>query len=167
MARNTTQGAVRGLVTGMLAGAAGTTTLNAFTYTDMALRGRPASAAQTESIDKLSSELGVRLPGDPQARANRKEGLGALSGIGLGVAVGAAYGLGRALLGPPASPRTWLVGSLVAAAAAMTAADGALIKLGVTDPRDWRTSDWLSDVIPHLGYGAVTAGTLELAGRRS
>ena len=29
--------------------------------------------------------------------------------------------------------------------------------LGVSDPRTWRPADWLSDLVPHLAYGAVTA----------
>jgi hypothetical protein len=32
--------------------------------------------------------------------------------------------------------------------------------LGVTDPRSWDATSWLSDVIPHLAYGAVTAAVL-------
>jgi len=29
--------------------------------------------------------------------------------------------------------------------------------LGLTDPREWSASDWASDVVPHLAYGAVAA----------
>jgi hypothetical protein len=29
--------------------------------------------------------------------------------------------------------------------------------LGVTDPRTWGLVGWVSDLIPHLGYGVVTA----------
>jgi predicted PurR-regulated permease PerM len=29
--------------------------------------------------------------------------------------------------------------------------------LGVTDPRTWGVVGWISDLIPHLGYGIVTA----------
>ena len=35
--------------------------------------------------------------------------------------------------------------------------------LGITDPRTWGTSDWVSDVVPHLVYGVVTAATAEAA----
>ena len=29
--------------------------------------------------------------------------------------------------------------------------------LGVTDPRTWGIVGWISDLIPHFGYGVVTA----------
>jgi len=29
--------------------------------------------------------------------------------------------------------------------------------LGVTDPRTWGLVGWISDLIPHFGYGVVTA----------
>lgn len=32
--------------------------------------------------------------------------------------------------------------------------------LGVTDPRSWSVGAWVSDVVPHLAYGAVTAAVL-------
>jgi hypothetical protein len=32
--------------------------------------------------------------------------------------------------------------------------------LGVTDPRTWSASDWMSDVVPHVAYGAVTGSIL-------
>jgi hypothetical protein len=41
------------------------------------------------------------------------------------------------------------------------AADGPLVKLGLTDPRTWSPADWLSDVIPHLAYGAITYAVLD------
>jgi hypothetical protein len=33
--------------------------------------------------------------------------------------------------------------------------------LGVTNPRSWSTADWVSDVVPHLAYGLVTALTYD------
>jgi len=33
--------------------------------------------------------------------------------------------------------------------------------LGITDPRTWSRADWLSDLVPHLAYGAVVATTLD------
>jgi hypothetical protein len=32
--------------------------------------------------------------------------------------------------------------------------------LGITDPRTWSRADWISDLAPHLAYGAITAGVL-------
>jgi hypothetical protein len=33
--------------------------------------------------------------------------------------------------------------------------------LGLTDPRSWGTTGWLSDLVPHLAYGIVTATTYD------
>lgn len=39
--------------------------------------------------------------------------------------------------------------------------------LGVTDPRTRDATSWISDVVPHLAYGAVTAAVLtSITGRR-
>lgn len=43
---------------------------------------------------------------------------------------------------------------LAAGAAAMAA-------LGVSDPRSWSATAWLSDAVPHLAYGLVTAAVIE------
>jgi hypothetical protein len=32
--------------------------------------------------------------------------------------------------------------------------------LGITDPRTWSRTDWVSDVVPHLAYGFATHSTL-------
>jgi hypothetical protein len=39
--------------------------------------------------------------------------------------------------------------------------NGAMVALGLTDPRSWTAADWLSDVLPHIAYGAVTAVTFD------
>jgi hypothetical protein len=36
-----------------------------------------------------------------------------------------------------------------------------LIRLGLTDPRDWGAEGWLSDIAPHAAYGIATALTYE------
>jgi hypothetical protein len=33
--------------------------------------------------------------------------------------------------------------------------------LGVSDPTTWSATDWISDVVPHLVYGLVTAAVIE------
>jgi hypothetical protein len=38
--------------------------------------------------------------------------------------------------------------------AVMLATDAASTALGTTDPRSWSASDWVSDIAPHLVYGA-------------
>jgi hypothetical protein len=73
---------------GLLAGAAGTTALNAATYADMALRGRPPSQVPEQVVDRLGLPLG-----EGAAASNRRQAVAALLGIGVGVGVGAAYGL--------------------------------------------------------------------------
>ena len=97
----------------------------------------------------------MSVPGQGEDRSNRVSALGALSGILTGVGVGAAYGGARALgLRPP----VWL-GAVLATAGALSGSNGPMTVLGVSDPRTWSTTDWVSDVVPHLAYGAVTAAT--------
>jgi hypothetical protein len=144
---------------GAVAGAAGTTALNALTYLDMAARARPASPAPEKTVERTAEQADVPIPGDDEQRRNRISGLGALSGILTGVGVGAAYGLARGL---GWRPRADLAGALLAGAA-MTVTDGSMTALGVTDPRTWRAADWLSDVVPHVAYGLVTAVVADAA----
>jgi len=56
---------------GAAAGAAGTTALNAVTYLDMAVRGRPSSSTPEDTVEKLSAVVHVRVPGDGDVRQNR------------------------------------------------------------------------------------------------
>lgn len=141
---------------GLAAGAAGVTALNAVTYLDMALRGRSASEAPEQTVDALTGALGADIPGRGQTRSNRRTALGALSGIGTGLAVGVAQSAARAggfrLPGP--------IGAVVAGAAAMAASDVPMATLGISDPRSWTPSAWLSDAIPHLAYGAATCAVV-------
>ncbi|MBQ0985770.1 hypothetical protein KBZ10_14830 [Streptomyces sp. F63] len=147
-----------GLLRGALAGAAGTTALNAATYGDMALRARPGSTVPERGVDELAKRTGRPVPGEGEDREHRLSGLGALSGIAVGIGTGAALGaLRRAGLRPP----LWL-GGAVAAVLAMAATDLPMARLGVTsDPRSWPAPDWVSDLIPHLAYGYVTTAALE------
>jgi hypothetical protein len=43
-------------------------------------------------------------------------------------------------------------------------ANGPMTAMGLTDPRTWSRTDWLSDVLPHLAYGWVTASTYAATG---
>ncbi len=146
----------RGLLLGAAAGAAGTTALNAVTYLDMALRARPASSTPQETVKKLASEAHLTIPGNDEARQNRLGGLGPLTGLVAGVGVGAALGLARSAGWRPGV----LVSTLAATAGALLGSNGPMTLLGVTDPRTWLVKDWVSDVVPHLAYGAVAAGVL-------
>jgi hypothetical protein len=144
---------IRQLLVGAAAGAAGTTALNTATYVDMTWRARPASSTPEETVAKLADASHITVPGQGEDRSNRLSGLGALSGIVTGVVVGMAYGATRAAgLRPP----VWL-GALLAAAGALAGSNGPLTLLGVTDPKTWTSTDWVSDVVPHLAYGVVTA----------
>lgn len=144
------------VVRGMVAGAAGTAALNAVTYLDMAVRGRPSSSTPQRTVEAIEDHLPVSVPGEGDIRKNRVSGLGSLSGIATGVGVGAVFGLlrhaGVRLPGP--------VGAAAVGLAAMTATDGSMAALKVSDPSTWSPADWLSDLLPHLVYGAVTWAVL-------
>lgn len=146
-----------GILKGAVAGAAGTTGLNAATYLDMAARGRSSSSGPEDTVEKLAEKASLRIPGDQESRGNRVSGLGALNGIASGVVVGSALGGLRS-----AGWRPGVLGTaLLAALGAMALTDGVMSALGVTDPRNWSTTDWASDVVPHLTYGFVTAVALD------
>ena len=147
---------LRGLLGGAAAGAAGTTALNATTYLDMAVRARPASSTPEQSVAAIAEKLGAGIPGDADSRENRLHGLGPLLGIVTGVEVGMMTGLlRRAGLRLPLP-----VGALLVGAAAMVGANAPMVGLGLTDPRSWGVTSWLSDAVPHLAYGLVTAATV-------
>lgn len=145
-----------GLLRGVVAGAVGTTALNAATQLDMAVRGRPASDAPQQVVTALAERSGVAVPGSRRRRADRIAGLGPLSGTLTGLAVGGVGGVLRAAgLRLPA-----LVGGSLMGAAAMAAADGPLALLRISDPRRWSSTDWVADVVPHLVYGVSTHATI-------
>jgi hypothetical protein len=146
----------RAVLRGIAAGAAGTTALNAATYADMAVRGRPTSSIPERSVEKLASDAGIEIPGDGESLQNRVSGIGALLGIGTGLSAGvAASALGPLMRRLPLSAAAVLIGAL-----AMAGSDIPMARLGLTDPTEWSGSDWLSDALPHLAYGVGTAWTL-------
>ena len=158
---------------GVVAGAFGTMLLNAATYLDMALTGRPASSTPGESVRRSAARLGVRPPDDE----HRLQAYGALGGIAVGVGLGIVASVARSsgvrLPGP--------LGATAIAGFAMTATNAPMAAMGVSDPRDWSIADWTRDVAPHLAYGAgvrwamdrmdrqdrVRPGTGRVLGRRS
>jgi hypothetical protein len=150
-----------GLLAGAAAGAAGTAALNAATYVDMTVRGRGSSSTPEQTVEAIEERLPVSIPGQDEKRENRVTGLGSLSGIITGVGIGAVFGvLHRIGLRPPAP-----VGAVMVGLTAMTSTDVSMARLKVSDPRTWSASDWLSDLLPHLVYGAVTYATLEALDR--
>src|SRR4030088_2062480 len=80
------------ILRGMAAGAVGTTALNAASYFDMVLRGRPASRIPEESADRLSTITGVPVPGRGEQREHRLVGLGGGVGVAPGQSGGGADG---------------------------------------------------------------------------
>ncbi len=142
-----------GLLVGAVAGAAGTTTLNVITYLDIAVRGRSTSTTPERTVEALARLLHLSVPGSGDVLANRISGIGALTGYAAGIGMGLILGMAYALGWRPGL----LVGSLVAMALALVGTNGPMTVLGVTDPRTWGVVGWISDVIPHFGYGLVTA----------
>jgi hypothetical protein len=118
------------------------------------VRARPASSLPAEVAGALADRAGVEPAG------NRRSGLGAL--LGYGVGLGGAYGLLRSRLPGQLPPPAAAVGLGLAA---MAASDLPATALGVTDPRTWGAAGWASDLLPHLAYGLATATVYEaLAG---
>jgi hypothetical protein len=153
MPRRTSPSTVGWILRGAAAGAAGTTALNLVTYLDMALRGRPASTTPQRTVERLAETARMSIPGEGERRAGRVEALGALTGLVAGVGVGALFGLARAA--------GFRAGTLPTTGAVLLSTNGPMTVLGVTDPRTWSATDWISDLVPHLVYGAVVATTLD------
>lgn len=148
------------LLRGAAAGAAGTTALNAATYLDMVLRGRPASTTPEDTVRRTEELANLSLSAegpDSEAAGNRRTGLGALMGIAVGLGTGVVYALVRARLrtAPVA------VGGLIAGLLANVGSVAPMAALGVTDPRTWPAGSWVSDIVPHLCYGLATAAVYE------
>jgi len=149
----------RAVAVGAAAGAAGTAALNATTFVDMALRGRPASETPEQTVEQMVERSPFDLPGDEQARRNRVAGLAPLLGSVAGAAGGVVAALARDALSirgfAPTAGVTLVIGMLVG--------NAPMTLLGITLPRTWSAADWAADVVPHLAYAAVAAGVLVAA----
>jgi hypothetical protein len=142
---------------GAVAGAAGTTALDAVTYLDMTVRGRGTSSTPERTVEMLAEKVHLTIPGEGATRENRVQGLGALTGLVAGIGFGALVGLARAA-GFRASPTA---GTALTMAGVLVATNGPMTVLGITDPRTWSTTDWISDLVPHLAYGVLVTATLD------
>jgi hypothetical protein len=162
MATKSPIGTVGWMVRGAAAGAAATTALNAVTYLDMVVRGRGASSTPENTVEKMAATAHVPIPGDEEKRHNRVQGLGPLMGLVAGVGVGVLAGLARASGVRSSKP----VGITLTTLVVLVAANGPMTVLGVTDPRTWSATDWISDVVPHLAYGVVVKTTMDAFDRR-
>jgi drug/metabolite transporter (DMT)-like permease len=144
----------RSIAHGLVAGAAGTTALNAATYLDMAVRRRPASSTPQQTVEKGAGLVGAPLPEDDDQRQALESGLGSLLGILAGLGTGTAIGLARHLGLRRPAPTLAATFGLV-----MLAGNGPMTVLGVTDPRSWAAMDWAADVAPHLAYALTASAT--------
>lgn len=151
----------------MLAGAAGTVALNVTTNLDMAIRGRPSSSVPATVASRMTEMVGINVgesntDSQDSTAQNRHTGMGALLGYVTGLGIGAAYGLFRTQVDRP--PR--VVAGIGLGLLAMAGSDGPATGFGVTNPKTWGPNSWLSDIIPHMVYGFVTATAYEsLPGR--
>lgn len=144
------------LAKGLIVGAAGTTALNLVTYADMLIRARPASELPAKAAQKLADDANIDL-GSQEQVGPRSQALGALMGFAVGLGWGAAYALVRSRIRIP-----FRAAALGLAVVAMASSDAPLVAQDLTDPGEWGVSGWLSDVLPHLAYGAAAAATYEL-----
>ncbi|TGZ15519.1 hypothetical protein DV517_04920 [Streptomyces sp. S816] len=111
-------------------------------------------------VEKITEKAGHPVP-ESDGRDNRLSGLGALTGIAVGVGTGAAVALlHRAGVRPPGR-----LGGPVTGALAMVLTDIPIAGLGISDPRTWSLADWTADALPHLAYGLVTYGLISAAHR--
>lgn len=147
------------IVIGAAAGAVGTAALNITTYLDMTWRGRGSSGMPAQVAGTLADKAGIDLAGDgdEETAQNRQSGLGALLGYMSGIGMGALYGVARPAVRSLPRP---LAGVLLGAGA-MAGTDLPATALGVTDPTEWPASSWLSDIVPHVIYGLVTAAAYD------
>ena len=146
-----------GITSGALAGAAGATALNAFTYAQQGITAAPASTTPAQTVTALADQTpGPGLPGGAEERENRSEALGPLAGYGVGIGVGALGGALRALgIKIPIGVAPFVLGL-----GAMALSDSVMTALKVTSPRSWTAKSVLQDAIPHVVYGATTVLTL-------
>lgn len=155
---------MRNLLTGVAAGAAGTTALNTATYLDMIVNARPASTTPDDTVREMEKQTGASLSTegpDSDEAANRRTAVGAMLGIAAGLGTGALYGVVRPQLGNV----PLVVLGLGAGVVANVGTTGPMAVFGITDPRTWPGSSWVSDLVPHLTYGLATAAVWKLMNR--
>lgn len=137
---------------GLLAGAAGTAILNAVTYADITLRGRPPSVVPKKMALRIAKAAGIDELDD-----DRQTALGAL----LGYADGFGSGMLLAAVRPHLRgvPQFWIGCGL--AAMTLVLSEGSATAAGETNPKEWGLSGWLSDIVPRLLYGWIACVTYD------
>jgi hypothetical protein len=142
---------------GLIAGAVGTVTLNGLTYVDQVVRAREASTMPEEMAGTLAHKAGIALGENEEIVERRKQGLGPLLGILVGLSVACGYGVLRergVRLPVPVS-------GLGVGLAASAVSDTPMAALRLTDPRSWSMSGWLTDLVPHVVFGLTVAAVYE------
>jgi hypothetical protein len=145
------------MILGKLAGLAGTASLDAVTYLDMAIRGRPPSELPDKMVRKLAELGGFEEFAKPleelddKARQQRA-GIAALLGYADGAGSGVLFGLVRPYI--RGVPVFWA--GIGLAGLTMLLSEGLAAKLGQTDPSTWPASAWLEDIVPRCVYGWAT-----------
>lgn len=144
---------------GAIAGAAGTTALDAATYADMVIRGRPASELPEKMVAELARRAGINELAAPQelltgAQRNQRAGLAALLGYVDGVGSGVLFGLLRSTVMKDVS---WWWAGIGLGLFTMVLGEGIATAVGQTDPRTWGVSGWIADIAPRCLYGWTTA----------
>ncbi|MEU3791250.1 hypothetical protein AB0F07_15800 [Streptomyces fructofermentans] len=148
---------MRPLLNGAAAGAVGTTALNIAGYTDIVLRGRPVSTTPEVTARTIAEKLHVRIPGHGEILENRIAGLGPLTGFAVGLGMGVALSVARAAGWHPSTTSRYVTASV----GALIATNAPIALLGISDPRTWSVADWISDIVPHVLYAAVTVSVLD------
>jgi hypothetical protein len=144
-------------ILGALAGAAGTSVLNAITYIDMGVRGRPPSELPDKMVRKLADMAGYDDFAKPDEELddktkNQRAGIAALLGYADGFGSGALFGMVRPYMrGVP-----WFWAGIGLGGLTMLMSEGLATKLGQTDPSSWPASSWIEDIVPRCAYGWAT-----------
>ena len=145
------------MILGKLAGLAGTASLDAVTYLDMAIRGRPPSELPDKMVRKLAELGGFEEFAKPPEELDDKTqqqraGIAALLGYADGAGSGVLFGLVRPYIS--VVPVFWA--GIGLAGLTMLLSEGLAAKLGQTDPSTWPASAWIEDIVPRCVYGWVT-----------
>jgi len=145
------------MVRGKLAGLAGTASLDAVTYLDMAIRGRAPSELPDNMVRKLAELAGCEQFAKPAEELDDKTrqqraGIAALLGYADGAGSGVLFGLARPFM--RGVPCFWA--GIGLAGLTMLLSEGLAAKLGQTDPSSWPASAWIEDIVPRCVYGWVT-----------
>ncbi len=145
------------LIRYLAAGASGIVAMEIASYLDMLVRGRPGSDQPQQLGERLSERVHFAPGASEEAMARRNA---------LGSVVGYVDGLALPLLVALVRPHrhSVLADAVVLTAGAMVGSSALPVALDVTDLRRWSRDDWLTDLVPHLAYGAV-ASTVSHFGR--